>query len=228
MAPPKKKKISRFYDSQITPQERLTAFEALPPRTKELLNKAGYKPGSVPTMAHMDALMGAAIDDSLKEMVRACATALTKRDVASVNGVFLAVKNSQLLNVSSVNDDIIDIGVGVARLLLQEHELKAYTSFRAMPSFENYRKCWAAKKNLDMLGIDEGTKYPVNPWPRCKVKPPRKSGLYVVVKGDWLSKIAERYYGQKNLWDAIFESNDYDGHPDRITPGSRLTIYEWP
>jgi nucleoid-associated protein YgaU len=50
---------------------------------------------------------------------------------------------------------------------------------------------------------------------------------YVVVKGDSLSKIARREYGDANKWQTIFEANkDLINDPDLIYPGQELTIPE--
>jgi len=48
---------------------------------------------------------------------------------------------------------------------------------------------------------------------------------YVVVKGDSLSKIAMREYGDANKWRAIYEANkDLINDPDLIYPGQDLKI----
>jgi nucleoid-associated protein YgaU len=48
---------------------------------------------------------------------------------------------------------------------------------------------------------------------------------YVVVKGDSLSKIAKREYGDANKWRAIYEANkDLINDPDLIYPGQELKI----
>lgn len=48
---------------------------------------------------------------------------------------------------------------------------------------------------------------------------------YVVEKGDTLSAISKKVYGNANRWQAIFEANrDQLDNPDRIQPGQRLTI----
>jgi len=46
-----------------------------------------------------------------------------------------------------------------------------------------------------------------------------------VVKGDTLSKIAERYYGDPSLYPQIFEANkDILTDPNRIKVGQKLRI----
>lgn len=221
---PRTKKQSTFFDAQLTPQERMAAYQSLPPRTKEALKKAGFKPGQVPTMAQMDALIRTYKEQAVQQMVRACSTALVRRDLAAVNSMMEAVKKGEILGIPP-DHKVMDIASALIRLIVQEWELKAYTRFRQNPTSENYARCWGARKDLDALGIEGNTVYPVNPWSKCFVKAPLTPGPYVVAQGDSLSKIAERYYGAANLWDAIFETNGYDGHPDRITPGSSLTIY---
>lgn len=51
------------------------------------------------------------------------------------------------------------------------------------------------------------------------------SKTYVVAKGDSLSKIAKREYGDANKWRVIFEANkDIIKNPDMIHPGQELKI----
>ena len=48
---------------------------------------------------------------------------------------------------------------------------------------------------------------------------------YVVAKGDSLSKIAKREYGDANKWRAIYEANkDLINDPDLIYPGQELRL----
>lgn len=50
---------------------------------------------------------------------------------------------------------------------------------------------------------------------------------YTVVKGDSLSKIAKRQYGDANKWRAIYEANrDLIKDPDLIYPGQSFRIPE--
>jgi nucleoid-associated protein YgaU len=50
---------------------------------------------------------------------------------------------------------------------------------------------------------------------------------YTVVKGDSLSKIAKREYGDAGQWRRIFEANrDVIENPDLIEPGQDLIIPE--
>ncbi len=48
---------------------------------------------------------------------------------------------------------------------------------------------------------------------------------YTVEKGDTLSAIAKRHYGQASAWKRIFEANrDVLDDPDRIFPGQQLKL----
>jgi nucleoid-associated protein YgaU len=48
---------------------------------------------------------------------------------------------------------------------------------------------------------------------------------YRVVKGDSLSRIARRFYGDTNEWRRIYDANkDQISDPDRIHPGQTLRI----
>jgi len=51
------------------------------------------------------------------------------------------------------------------------------------------------------------------------------SRTYIVVKGDSLSKIAKREYGDANKWPTIYEANkELIKDPDLIYPGQELKI----
>ena len=54
---------------------------------------------------------------------------------------------------------------------------------------------------------------------------PANDRKYVVVKGDSLSKIAQREYGDSKQWTRIFEANrDIITDPDLIHPGQVLRL----
>jgi uncharacterized protein YidB (DUF937 family) len=55
--------------------------------------------------------------------------------------------------------------------------------------------------------------------------PPPQQETYTVAKGDSLSKIAKKVYGDANQWKKIFEANkDQIKDPDLIQPGWKLRI----
>jgi len=55
--------------------------------------------------------------------------------------------------------------------------------------------------------------------------PPAGAEQYTVVPGDWLSKIAQRFYGNWRNWDRILEANrDRIKNPDLIYPRQVFTI----
>jgi LysM repeat protein len=54
---------------------------------------------------------------------------------------------------------------------------------------------------------------------------PATEQSYTVVAGDSLSKIAKKFYGNANAWNAIFQANkDKISNPDMIHPGQVLRI----
>ena len=54
---------------------------------------------------------------------------------------------------------------------------------------------------------------------------PEAETTYTVVRGDTLSKIAEREYGDAKLWRKIFQHNkDVIENPDKIFPGQILKL----
>lgn len=56
---------------------------------------------------------------------------------------------------------------------------------------------------------------------------PTSAGTYVVVKGDSLSKIAQRQYGKASSWPRIYEANrGIIKDPNLIYPGQELRIPE--
>jgi nucleoid-associated protein YgaU len=61
---------------------------------------------------------------------------------------------------------------------------------------------------------------------RLQVATPEPEAQYhTVVEGDWLSKIAKKYYGDANKYEVIFEANKpMLTHPDKIYPGQVLRI----
>jgi nucleoid-associated protein YgaU len=57
------------------------------------------------------------------------------------------------------------------------------------------------------------------------VTPQPEAKIYVVVKGDTLSKISKEFYGTPNKYMQIFEANKpMLTHPDKIYPGQALRI----
>jgi nucleoid-associated protein YgaU len=55
--------------------------------------------------------------------------------------------------------------------------------------------------------------------------PKPEAQYHTVESGDWLSKIAQKYYGDATKYEAIFEANKpMLTHPDKIYPGQVLRI----
>ncbi len=56
-------------------------------------------------------------------------------------------------------------------------------------------------------------------------EPTEQAQFHDVVRGDTLSAIAKKYYGNANLYMGIFEANKpMLSHPDKIYPGQKLRI----
>jgi nucleoid-associated protein YgaU len=94
---------------------------------------------------------------------------------------------------------------------------------------------------LAVLGIEVRAQLTVNPETAAQVLEVKKavSGNVVhlvaprthnVAAGDWLSKLAQKYYGDMYKWPVIYEANRalIGGNPDLIKPGQRLLIPDLP
>jgi nucleoid-associated protein YgaU len=77
-------------------------------------------------------------------------------------------------------------------------------------------------------GSSPATPAPASTPPSAGQTPPAvEAPRYVVAKGDSLSKIAQRAYGDGNKWRKIYEANkDIIKDPDLIHPGQALRIPE--
>jgi nucleoid-associated protein YgaU len=65
------------------------------------------------------------------------------------------------------------------------------------------------------------------PSPGETTAPQQQERFYVVEKGDSLSKIAKKFYGDANAWKRIYEANrEQIKNPDLIQPGWKLRIPE--
>jgi nucleoid-associated protein YgaU len=77
------------------------------------------------------------------------------------------------------------------------------------------------KKKADFSDVQSGSSSTA---PRQHGQAPAGS-RYTVQKGDTLSAIAKREYGNPNEWRRIYEANrDQIDDPDLIRPGQQLTI----
>ena len=76
--------------------------------------------------------------------------------------------------------------------------------------------------NVRSGGSSTAPPAPLAPQPTATIGSDR---TYVVVKGDSLSKIAKREYGDAQMWRTIYEANkDLIKDPDLIYPGQTLKI----
>jgi hypothetical protein len=223
-----------WYGATLTPEERLKAYEALEPRVKEMMKRVGYTPGARPTELQLEGLFKEEQRAAVRDLVRTCGNLLANRQgggaredfvaryLGLVNDVLKAVGNAQL--VLEPDSKALALAQHVIRFVMEELELRVYEEFREFPSSDRYARCLKVRSALQTLWIKENAQYPVNPWPKCHVRSPLRPGVYVMQPGDTLSKLAQRFYGEANLWDAIYEASACRRHPDLIQPGQRLTI----
>jgi nucleoid-associated protein YgaU len=80
------------------------------------------------------------------------------------------------------------------------------------------------EKKPDFSNVVGGSSSTAPPPPAAAPAEPR---IYVVQKGDSLSKIAKQFYGSPSDWRRIFDANrERIKDPDLIQPGWKLTIPE--
>lgn len=80
-----------------------------------------------------------------------------------------------------------------------------------------------AEKLALAVGNVEGVEVVDNQLQVAVPEPPAQ--YHTVEKGDWLSKIAQKYYGDPQKFPVIFEANKpMLSHPDKIYPGQVLRI----
>jgi nucleoid-associated protein YgaU len=78
------------------------------------------------------------------------------------------------------------------------------------------------KDKPDFSNVRSGGSTTDPPRPTTPASPPR---MYTVQKGDTLSEIAKRYYGNAARWRVIYEANrDLIKDPDLIYPGQTFRI----
>ena len=84
------------------------------------------------------------------------------------------------------------------------------------PSQEAAEKAGLAAGNVaSVSNVDNNLQYPAG----------TASQYHDVVRGDTLSAIAKKYYGDANKYPVIFEANKpMLSHPDKIYPGQKLRI----
>ena len=81
-------------------------------------------------------------------------------------------------------------------------------------------------KKPDFSNVVGGSSSTAEPAPNAPVGPPEPR-IYIVQKGDTLSKIAKQFFGSSSEWRRIHEANrDRIKDPDLIQPGWKLVIPE--
>ena len=80
-----------------------------------------------------------------------------------------------------------------------------------------------ARPQASPLGSPAAQRPAAQPAPSVQQGP--RFEMYTVKEGDWLSKIAGRYYGDVHKWSRIYDANrDQISDPDKIRPGMVLKI----
>ena len=136
----------------------------------------------------------------------------------SINQILGLVKKTDVLPSFNFGDnwDLSCLLLNKAYELALVMDKEAYNTFRKYPDVKNYSK-WLliGYKQLDTLGLESEIHENI------KLVGDK---IHVVVKGDWLSKIAKKVYGQEYLWYVIFEYNGMEHHPDQLIPGQRIRL----
>ncbi|WP_130734214.1 peptidoglycan-binding protein LysM [Flavobacterium sp. J27] len=82
-----------------------------------------------------------------------------------------------------------------------------------------------AERIILAIGNVEGVDTVDNQMKVIAPEPKPEAQFHTVEKGEWLSKIAKKYYGDANKYNIIFEANQpMLDHPDKIYPGQVLRI----
>ena len=82
-----------------------------------------------------------------------------------------------------------------------------------------------AERIILAIGNVEGVDTVDNQMKVIAPEPKPEAQFHTVEKGEWLSKIAKKYYGDANKYNIIFEANQpMLDHPDKIYPGQVLLI----
>jgi nucleoid-associated protein YgaU len=75
------------------------------------------------------------------------------------------------------------------------------------------------------VAVSQNRTQPAATVEKAKPSPQPTQETYIVQKGDSLSKIAKKYYGDMNQWKKIFEANkEKIKDPDKIQIGQTLVI----
>jgi nucleoid-associated protein YgaU len=96
---------------------------------------------------------------------------------------------------------------------------KAEKQFRRIPTIENYERMEKVEKLCKNLGGQE-IRYPPS-----VLRTERRGGQYTVQRGDTLSGISQRLYGDPGYWDVIYRNNKkIMGTPRCLRRGMKLSI----
>jgi hypothetical protein len=136
----------------------------------------------------------------------------------SINHILGVVKKTDMLPGFDFGDkwDLSCLLLNKAYEIAQIMDREAYNAFRKFPDVKNYSKWLLYRyRQLDILDLESEIRENI------KFLGDR---IHIVIKGEWLSKIAKKMYGQEYLWYIIYENNGMEHHPDRLIPGQRIKL----
>jgi len=140
-----------------------------------------------------------------------------KPSLARINELIRISVHEDVIGIDCESFPLAGLPYAMAREMGAKLVLDGEKAFRDHPSSDNYAIWYGQQGIAAELDIDEFQQL-------AEYRDAGPDKIHVVVPGDWLSKLAERYYGHKNLWDFIYEENGMQHHPDRLTPGQQIRI----
>ena len=128
-----------------------------------------------------------------------------------------------LLNAATelqrVSEDDVEEGFQKVRDTLTDIADESLNDFRKNPSSNNYKRVVESRLEAQRAGSG-----PI--WWLAGVERRKPPGKYTIQLGDWLSSIAQDYYGENWRWPAIYEFNPkkIGTNPDLLRPGIEIKI----
>ena len=185
----------------------------VPSRVKNKKERGPY-PGGV--YGYAEKLLDDLEDDVQAELRKAVFDFSHQPSVQRVNELLAVSVKADTVGLEIGEDSLAGLAWDMALEMMAKLAEDAEKEFRKLPSSDHYAKWFGMRINCDVLGVDQRSHCPVFTF---KGRKP-----YTVETGDTLSKLAQRFYGNANLWDIIYEQNRMDHHPDRISPGQKFLI----
>lgn len=138
-------------------------------------------------------------------------------------------------DTDKIKAQIVKLGLQVQNLDIKIDDHVATVTGLAVNRAEASKIVMAIGNNDGIVKVDNKMRVPLSSLPPTAAAPPSSAEdsdadeeavvFYPVAKGDTLSGIAKRLYGNANLYPKIFEANQpMLSHPDKIYPGQVLRI----